>query len=83
MTNQHSETDFGQKLKELEEITDWFESDKVDLNQALEKFERGMSLASELKGELTQIENRVEVIKQRFDGGAQSAPGPESYAGEE
>lgn len=59
--------DFGAKLKELETITAWFESDAVDLNAALAKFERGMQLADELKRELQQVENRVEKIKARFD----------------
>ncbi len=58
---------FGGKLAELESITEWFESENVDLNEALAKFERGMVLADELKKELQQVENRVEKIKQRFD----------------
>ena len=62
--------DFGAKLKELEGITAWFESDEVDLNAALAKFERGMQLADELKRELQQVENRVEKIKARFDAPA-------------
>ena len=65
--------DFGAKLAELEAITEWFESEEVDLNQALAKFERGMKLANELKGELDQVENRVEKIKAKFDGPAQNA----------
>lgn len=68
-----SSNDFGAKLKELETITEWFESEEVDLNQGLTKFERGMQLAGELKGELGQLENRVEKIKQKFD-----APGVSS-----
>jgi exodeoxyribonuclease VII small subunit len=68
---------FGAKLKELETITEWFESDEVDLNEALAKFERGMQLANELKKELQQVENRVEKIKQRFDGPAAGSPAPE------
>ncbi len=59
--------DFSAKLQELEAITTWFESDEVDLNAALAKFERGMELANELKRELGQIENRVEKIKAKFD----------------
>lgn len=68
-----SKPDFGAQLKELEAITEWFESDKVDLDAALVKFERGMELASELKKELQQVENRVEKIKQRFDVEAPAA----------
>jgi exodeoxyribonuclease VII small subunit len=60
--------DFGKKLAELEKITEWFESDSVDLNESLAKFERGMQLADELKKELQDVENRVEKIKQKFDG---------------
>lgn len=73
MTNK---ADFGNKLKELEAITEWFESDEVDLDAALSKFERGMELASELKKELVEVENRVEKIKQRFDVDAPSPAAP-------
>lgn len=59
--------DFGNKLKELEAITAWFESEEVDLNEALTKFERGMQLAGELKKELEDVENRVEKIKAKFE----------------
>jgi exodeoxyribonuclease VII small subunit len=57
---------FEQALKELEDITVWFESSDVDLDAGLVKFERGMELADQLKVHLTSVENRVEKIKQRF-----------------
>ncbi len=59
---------FETSLKELEEITTWFESSDVDLDQGLAKFERGMELASQLKSHLASVENRVEKIKARFAG---------------
>ena len=71
--------DFGAKLAELEAITAWFESDEVDLNRALQQFERGMQLAKELNQELQQVENRVETIKAKFEAGAE----PEAPAGDE
>lgn len=58
--------EFEPALKELEEITQWFESSSVDLDQGLVKFERGMELATQLKSHLTTVENRIEKIKQRF-----------------
>lgn len=61
-----TEYNFTKNLKELEEITSWFESEEVDLDQALTKFERGMTLAAELKDHLSGVENRVEKIKQKF-----------------
>ena len=58
--------EFEKALGELEDITTWFESNTVDLDQGLVKFERGMELANELKTHLASVENRVEKIKQRF-----------------
>jgi exodeoxyribonuclease VII small subunit len=59
--------EFEPALKELEDITQWFESGDADLDQGLVKFERGMELAAELKKHLETVENRVEKIKARFD----------------
>lgn len=58
---------FGNELKELEQIVEWFEGGDADLDAALPKFERGMELATKLKQHLDQIENKVEVIKKKFD----------------
>ncbi len=72
-THDNPKADFGAHMTELEEITAWFESENVDLNQALAKFERGMQLADILKRELGQVENRVEKIKAQFDAPPVSA----------
>lgn len=58
--------EFEKAMRELEEITAWFESSDVDLDQGLAKFERGMELSAQLKDHLSTVENRVEKIKQRF-----------------
>lgn len=58
--------DFEAKLKELEAITAWLESDDANLDQALAKFERGMELSAELKTRLAEMENRVEKIKLQY-----------------
>lgn len=65
--------EFEKALKELEEITAWFESSNVDLDQGLAKFERGMELSAQLKEHLQAVENRVEKIKARFAPGAAQA----------
>ncbi|MBW3538255.1 exodeoxyribonuclease VII small subunit [Candidatus Parcubacteria bacterium] len=67
MKNPNSQINFAAGLKELEDITAWFESEEVDLDQALSKFERGMQLAAQLRTHLETVENRVEKIKQKFD----------------
>jgi len=69
--------DFGAALKELEDITAWFESENVDLDEGLSKFERGMELAGKLKVQLEATQNRVEKIKLKFDG-ASVEPSPAS-----
>jgi exodeoxyribonuclease VII small subunit len=61
--------EFEPALRELEEITQWFESSEVDLDRGLDKFERGMELAGQLKAHLAGVENRVEKIKARFAAG--------------
>ena len=66
--------EFEQALKELEEITLWFEGSDVDLDKGLVKFERGMELATQLKAHLQTVENRVEKIKQRFSATSQTEP---------
>lgn len=67
MGSSKESVDFTAQMKELESIATWFESDSLDLDQALGKFERGMELAVAMKAHLGQIENRVEKLKQKFD----------------
>jgi exodeoxyribonuclease VII small subunit len=66
----NNDINFGKSIAELEEIVAWFESDEVDLDNALQRFERGMELAGQLKNHLQGIENKVEVIKRKFDSSA-------------
>ena len=57
---------FEEKMVELEAVMEWFDSDDVTLNKSMEQFERGMKLAEELATELKTAENKVELIKQKF-----------------
>lgn len=58
---------FSQAFQELQRITEAFEQETVDLDQALAKFERGLELARQLKSRLKEIENTVENLKAKFD----------------
>ncbi len=73
--------EFEKALKELEEITAWFESSDIDLDQGIAKFERGMELAGALKTHLASVENRVEKIKARFSAAGNQAPADTEPAG--
>lgn len=58
---------FAKAFSELEEITQWFDSqDGVDLDEGLKRFERGLELAGALKKKLAEVEQNVEHIKQKF-----------------
>lgn len=67
MPAKKTQKNFAENFKELEEITEWFESDDVDLEKGLAKFERGLELAQECKKTLKDVENKVEEIKKKFD----------------
>lgn len=55
------------QLAELDDILAWFDQADIDLDEALQKFERGTELADAIKSKLTKLENNIEIIKQRFD----------------
>ena len=63
---------FGAKLQELEAITQAIDTDGLDLDDAVTKFERGMELSAQLKQHLQEVENRVETIKARFSSSSSS-----------
>ena len=68
MTAKKKTTNFSKAFKELEEITEWFDSEEnLDLDKGLKQFERGLELASELKKKLGEVENKVEEIKKKFE----------------
>ena len=54
------------KIDELEQLLDWFESNEVTVDSALEKYERAGQITSELEDELKKAKNQVEVIKKKY-----------------
>lgn len=69
---------FSADFKELEDIVRWFESNEVDLEEGLKKFERGLELAKKCRARLKDVENKVTQIKAKF-----SAVADDEDAGEE
>lgn len=67
---------FAEAFKELEDIVQWFEASEVDLEEGLKKFERGLELAKKCRSRLSEVENKVTQIKEKFsdfaDGGEAS-----------
>ena len=59
-------TSFADAFQELEDITAWFETADVDLDEGLKKFERGLELAQVCKSKLSEVENKVVDLKKKF-----------------
>lgn len=57
---------FAEAFQELETITAWFETQEVDLDEGVKKFERGLELAKMLKEKLADVENTVVTLKKKF-----------------
>ena len=57
---------FADAFQELESITEWFETQNVDLDEGVKKFERGLELAKILKEKLADVENTVLTLKKKF-----------------
>lgn len=57
--------DFESKMKELEEINDALASGGITLEDAVEKYRKGMKLADELEATLTAAETEIAVLLNR------------------
>jgi exodeoxyribonuclease VII small subunit len=57
---------FTKFYQEIEEINEWFQGEDIDLDEALEKYERGMMLIQKCKERLKKSENKFEEIKKKY-----------------
>lgn len=58
-----------EQLDELERIVTWFESEDIDIEEAIEQFEKGAAKSEAIAEQLSALENKITVLKQRFDQG--------------
>ena len=47
---------------ELDELLLWFESDQIDIDEAVKKYEHGLKLVSDLQARLKSAENTIKKI---------------------
>lgn len=56
-----------ESLEEFEAIVDWFDREDIDIDQAIAKFEEATVISDNIKQQLTEAKNKVEVVKNKFE----------------
>lgn len=57
----------NQKIEELNKEVEWFYSDDFKLEDAIPKYEETTKLAKEVEKDLNELNNKIEVLKEKFD----------------
>ena len=65
---------FEKSLETLEKIVEELEGGELTLDEALERYERGVAAHKECTGILAAAEKRIEVLLKREDGGFETKP---------
>lgn len=68
MPNSKKPKTYQQMADELNGLIDWFESDDVNLDDAVDKYEEAMMLLEQMENYLKSAENKVNKIAAKFDG---------------
>ena len=69
-----AEVSFEKALEELEAIVEKLENPETTLEESIALYERGRRLGRECGERLTQLEKRVQLVKEAADGTLQTAP---------
>lgn len=57
----------AEQIEQLDALAEWFEQDDFDIEEAIAKFEEASVVAEAVKTKLSVLENKITVLKQRFD----------------
>jgi exodeoxyribonuclease VII small subunit len=60
---------YQQLSDELNQLIEWFESDAVNLDEAVDRYEHAMELLKRMEDHLKLAENKVKKISVKFDAG--------------
>ena len=52
-----------QLLAEFDEIVSWFDGDNIDVEMAIQKFKEGSKMADQIKKQLGEAKNKIEIVK--------------------
>ena len=64
MSKKDENLDLGGKMKQLEEIRDWFAGPEFRLSEATEKYKKAIQLSAEIKNEAEKMTNEIEVLEE-------------------
>ncbi len=53
---------------QLNQLVEWFETDQLDLDQAVDKYQQALELLKQMEDYIKTAENRVKRIAAKFDG---------------
>lgn len=56
----------NQKIEDLENQVEWFYSDEFSLDEAAKKYKDSIGLAKEIKNDLRELKNEIEVLMEDF-----------------
>lgn len=56
-----------EKMTELNDLVEWFDSDEFTLETALVKFKVAETLAADIEEDLNSLKNEIQIVKQKFD----------------
>ena len=56
-----------EKLADLSELVEWFQSPSFKLEEAVTKFKEAEKLAETIEQELTELKNEISIVQKRFD----------------
>lgn len=57
----------SEKTAELDAMVAWFDGEDFTLEMALDKFKEAEVLAAEIERDLAELQNDIQIVKQRFD----------------
>ncbi len=56
-----------QKMKELDELLTWFDSDDFELEKAVDTYKQAEELVRAIENDLMEVKNTISVVSERFD----------------
>ncbi len=58
------------KIDKLRSLVDWFESDDMDIDETMQKYEAVKQLTAEIEASLNDLETNVTVVRDEFGDAA-------------